>query len=67
MSWTDDVARTRDTARSERDRHAEARRQADADVARLMGELTKVVGGSAAAAQPGRVEPPVPMTKGAGH
>jgi serine/threonine protein kinase len=44
----------RDAARSERDRNAVARRQAEADVARLLGELSAAVGadGSGQAAAP---------------
>lgn len=65
----------RDAARAERDRNALARRQAETDVARLLGELSAAVGASGSG-QPvapvvpvahDGVEPAGPATKGAAH
>jgi serine/threonine protein kinase len=65
----------RDAARAERDRNTAARRQAEADVARLLGELSAAVGADGPG-QPvvpmvpvahDRVEPAEPPTKGADH
>jgi hypothetical protein len=59
----------RDLARTERDRNALARRQAEADVARLIGELSAAVGadGSGRPAATDRVESADPAMKGAVH
>lgn len=59
----------RDAARAERDRNATARRQAESDVARLLGELSAAVGGDSAG-QPlahDHVDPADPAAKGAAH
>jgi hypothetical protein len=59
----------RDAARAERDRNATARRQAEVDVARLLGELSVAVGaeGAGSAAAHDRVEPADPASNGAAH
>lgn len=58
----------RDAARAERDRNAEARRRAEAEVARLLGELSVAIGGDGAQpAAPPRTEPSEPTSKGAAH
>ncbi|HEX3761514.1 MAG TPA: serine/threonine-protein kinase [Kofleriaceae bacterium] len=64
----------RDDVRAERDRNAEARRQAEAEVARLFGELTAAVGSGSDAARPvaaeraaDRVDATDPAPKGAVH
>ena len=57
----------RDVARAERDRNAAARRQAEADVARLIGELSTAIGVAAShdAPPPDHTDVSDPPTKGA--
>lgn len=62
----------RDAARTERDRNAAARRQAEADIARLLGELSAMVGAAgenrpAAHDQTEHTEPAGSTAKGAAH
>jgi hypothetical protein len=64
------IARTeheRDAARAERDRNADARKQAEAEAAKLLGELTAVVGSDTARPAVPTVEVSDPATKGAVH
>jgi len=58
----------RDDARSERDRMTAARRLAEAEVARLLGELAAALGAAdTEPTKPARTEPTEPTAKGAAH